>query len=315
MRRAFDSISRGILLIVLGLIFILINYGYLHWSFWTNVADLWPLLLVLAGVGLLLNRHIPFSAVLVVFLLILTGYSVTYGDRGLGWAVPFGSVISGEKSLDVHMEPGIEKANLKLNVGGAGMQVLALTPDAANQQLLRGNYQWSGRGIRREPDFSSYRSGNTMNITLNSQKFGSSRDQLNLELSPKIKYSMDINAGAISGDIDVSQIALDDFELNTGASDFRLLFGDTGTVTQAKVSSGASKINLVVPDNVGLRVHFSGVVSNTNFMGSGLVLDNKDWVSSNYDQAKSKINLDISTAAGTVNLERGSAGSGAANRV
>lgn len=81
MKRTFDSISRGMLLISLGVVFFLLNYGKLSWNFWLNVIDLWPLILIFAGIGLLLSRRIPFSTILLIFLLSMVGYSLVMGDK------------------------------------------------------------------------------------------------------------------------------------------------------------------------------------------------------------------------------------------
>ncbi|MDQ7095842.1 DUF5668 domain-containing protein [Desulfosporosinus sp. PR] len=85
MRREFDTLSRGLFLITLGLVFILINYGLLSWHFWLRVIDLWPLVLILAGIGLVFNRRIPFSAILLIFLLCMLVYSLAVGDRPMPW--------------------------------------------------------------------------------------------------------------------------------------------------------------------------------------------------------------------------------------
>ncbi len=81
MKKVFDTVSRGLLLITIGIIFFLLNYGFLSWSLWAYVVDLWPLILILAGIGLLLNRRIPLSAILLVFLLSIIGYSIVMGDK------------------------------------------------------------------------------------------------------------------------------------------------------------------------------------------------------------------------------------------
>ncbi|HBV89112.1 DUF5668 domain-containing protein [Desulfosporosinus sp.] len=81
MRRISDSLSRGLLLIALGIIFFLLNYGYLSWGLWTHVIDLWPLILILAGIGLLFNQRIPISTVLLIFLLSMVVYSMVVGDK------------------------------------------------------------------------------------------------------------------------------------------------------------------------------------------------------------------------------------------
>jgi len=104
--------------------------------------------------------------------------------------------------------------------------------------------------------------------------------------------------------IDLSQLMVDNLKIGTGASNFELQFGETGIATQGKIDSGASKLTLVVPESVGLQIRLKGVATSTDFMGSGLLLDDKKWVSPNYSEAKTKIDLEISTAAGSVRLER-----------
>lgn len=83
MKRMSDSISQGLLLIVVGVIFFLINYGKMSWHFWLNVIELWPLILIFAGIGLLLTRRIAFSAILLAFLLSVVLYSFVMGDKSV----------------------------------------------------------------------------------------------------------------------------------------------------------------------------------------------------------------------------------------
>lgn len=81
MNRVFDNLSRGLLLITMGIIFLLHNYGYLSWRLWVHVVELWPLILVLAGIGLLFNRRIPFSTILLIFILSMVGYSLLVNHK------------------------------------------------------------------------------------------------------------------------------------------------------------------------------------------------------------------------------------------
>lgn len=315
MKRVFDSISRGLLLIAIGVVFFLMNYGVLSWNFWLHVVDLWPLILILAGIGLLLGRRIPFSAILLVFLLAMVGYSMAVGDQFEQWqnGNPLSGTTSSAQSLSVPLPDGVKKAHISLNLGGSQVQIQDLnSEDNAKPQLLTGEYQWMSRGSSR-PGLSTAQSGDTMNVTLTPPTFGMNvkgpeiNNHVKLNLSTKVHYDLDIDAGAIDGKIDLSRLLVDNFKLDTGASKFELVFGDTGVTTKGKIDSGASKVNLVIPENVGVRIHLSGVASSTNFMGSGLFIDEKNWASSNYETAKTKVDLDISTAAGSIQLDRSQA--------
>ncbi|ODA39038.1 DUF5668 domain-containing protein [Desulfosporosinus sp. BG] len=314
MRRAFDSISRGLLLITIGVIFFLLNYGILSWSFWFHVVELWPLVLILAGIGLLFSRKIPFSAVLLVFILSIAGYSLAVGDKPIPWQVniPFMSGTTVTKSLNVPLPAEVKKAQVNLKLGGSQVQVQALDPGNSEHVLMNGNYQGKSESSTPEPngsELSSQQLGDTLAVTLSTASFGgntnkSNRSGLALNLSTKAHNDLDITAGAINGTIDLRRLPVEDLKISTGASNFELQFGDTEIATQGKIDSGASKLTLVVPENVGLRIGLNGVATNTNFMGSGLLLEDKNWVSPNYTEAKTKIDLEISTAAGTIQLDR-----------
>lgn len=314
MRKVFDSISRGLLLITIGVIFFLLNYDILSWSFWFHVADLWPLILILAGIGLLFSRRIPLSAVLLVFLLSIVGYSMVVGDKPLPGQMNnfFHARTTETKSINVPLPPDVKKARVNLNLGGAKVSVAALDSGVGEPQLLTGNYQGLKQGYAGGPDglgLSTHQSGDTLNVTLSSTSFGRNSDNINrsdleLNLSRKVHYDLDMSAGAINGTMDLSLLLVDNLKISTGASNFGLEFGDTGLATHGKIDSGASKLTLVIPENVGVTIRLNGVATSTNFMGSGLLLEDKNWVSPQYADAKTKIDLEISMAAGSVQLER-----------
>ncbi|MDI6812634.1 MAG: DUF5668 domain-containing protein [Desulfitobacteriaceae bacterium] len=317
MRNLFDSLSRGFLLIAVGLIFLLINFGLLPWSFWLSVVDLWPLLLILIGISFLFKKKVPFSAVLLVFLLVLAGYSLVFGPQTIPHGyfpmhrTPFGEAQeSGVLTTEVQLPAGVTKASLDLNLGGAKVNLQTLTAQKEGAYLMAGTYRWDSAFASDQPSLASCQTGDRMDVTLSSQNKGGSRDTLDLGLNRTVHYDVKLNAGAINGDLDFSEIPLDSLRVNTGASKFRLAFGDTGIPLQVKLNTGASDLTLAVPDPVGLHVHVSGVASNTDFMGSGLFLDKKDWHSPGYDQAKTKIDLEISMAAGSLHLDRSVANTG-----
>lgn len=314
MSKVFSSISRGLLLITLGVIFFLLNYDILSWGFWVHVADLWPLILILAGIGLLFSRRIPLSAVLLVFLISMVAYSLVVGDKPLPGQMNslFNGGATETKAINVPLPADVKKAHVNLNLGGAKVSVAALDSGVSENQLMTGNYQGLEKDNvsgSKKSGLSTTQSGDTLNVTLSSASFGRNSDTINgsdfeLNLSSKVHYDLEMSAGAINGKMDLSRLLVDKLKISTGASDFSMEFGDTGIATQGKIDSGASKLTLVIPENVGVKIRLNGVATSTNFMGSGLLSDDKNWVSPKYDEAKTKIDLDISMAAGSVQLER-----------
>lgn len=316
MRRVLESISRGLLLIVLGVIFFLNNYGYLPWGFWLNVADLWPLLLILGGIGLFFSRKIPMSTVLVIFLIFLVGYSMIFGTNPFA---PFRSSnyywndrndvrgSSGTVVLDTPLADGVKKADVELRLGGASVQIQGIN-DAKN--LALGGYDWGGSLVTRSPEYNVKQTGENAIITLDAEKRnGSGKSELNLKLTDQVEYAFDIKVGAINGDLDLSTLKVNKFNLDMGASKLNLQLGDTGVSTEARINGAASDIELVIPEQVGVRIRSSSVVSKSDFSNAGLVRDgDKGWVSTNYEQAKSKVDLKITMAVGSIDLKRQAGG-------
>jgi len=316
MRKTFDSVSRGLLLITLGVIFFLLNYDILSWNFWLHVADLWPLILILAGIGLLFSRRIPLSAVLLVFLLSMVGYSMAVGDKPLPGQMNnlFHSGTTKTKLINVPLPSEVKKSKVNLKLGGAQVQIRGLDYGQSEGQLMTGNYQGetgssnqaaNGSGVTTQQSGDTLTANASFGTNMGNINLGKSeRSDLVLNLSRKVNYDLDMSAGVINGTIDLSSLLVDNLKISTGASNFKLEFGDAGISTHGKIDSGASKLTLVIPENVGVNIHLNGVATSTNFMGSGLLLEDKNWVSPQYTDAKTKIDLEISMAAGSVQLER-----------
>ncbi|GAB6171816.1 DUF5668 domain-containing protein [Paradesulfitobacterium aromaticivorans] len=315
MRRVVESISRGLLLIVLGVIFFLINFGVLSWGFWMNVAELWPLLLILGGIALFFGKRIPMSSVLVIFLIFLVGYSMVFGTNNFD---PFRSNFywnnsnearssSGSVVLDTPLPAGVNKADVELRLGGAKMQIQGVSDD---NNLALGDYDWGGGFVTSNPEFKTEHTGEKAKVMLSAEKRnGPGKSELNLSLTDKVEYSFDIKVGAINGDLDLSKLRVKDFNLDTGASDLTLQFGDTGGATKGEINGAASQITLVIPQEVGVRLQASSVINKSNFAEAGLVKDgDNDWISPGYENAKSKVDMHISMAVGSVELQRQAGG-------
>ena len=59
---AAAQLAIGSLLVVIGSLLLLHNFGWLHWPHWMRFDTLWPLLLVALGLGLVLKSRRPASA-------------------------------------------------------------------------------------------------------------------------------------------------------------------------------------------------------------------------------------------------------------
>lgn len=85
-----NSASRGglgaIILIVIGTIFLLNNFGYLSWAVWNYLLKSWPVLLIIVGLQMLAGRsramNLLLSIIIVAALTFLLLYLISSNNPG-----------------------------------------------------------------------------------------------------------------------------------------------------------------------------------------------------------------------------------------
>src|SRR5581483_4772325 len=79
-----DKLVPGMILVSIGAIFLLHNFGYLHFH-WENFATLWPLFIIVPGVLLLLGlSHSAWAAILRGIIIVGAVLLLLFGDFGRG---------------------------------------------------------------------------------------------------------------------------------------------------------------------------------------------------------------------------------------
>lgn len=106
-----EKLTNGIILIGIGILFLLINLGviHFHWSIFHVLLQLWPLILIVVGINLILkNRYI----VVIITWLLFFAAIITYGFvsqknnvESLGW----------QKNGDYYYSPNYQEAASKLH--------------------------------------------------------------------------------------------------------------------------------------------------------------------------------------------------------
>lgn len=72
MKHSLQTVSNGLFLIFLGVVFLLINYGILAWNFWWSIGNFWPVILIVVGLGLVFNRRVPLSLAFLILGILMT---------------------------------------------------------------------------------------------------------------------------------------------------------------------------------------------------------------------------------------------------
>ncbi|OGO59000.1 MAG: hypothetical protein A2V85_01120 [Chloroflexi bacterium RBG_16_72_14] len=317
-------IDRGLLgwggfLIVLGAVPLAVRGGYLDEAVVRRAWDLWPLILIGIGLGLMLQRtKLAALGGLVVAItfgllggsLLATGISGPFSGCGIGVGsgagTPFETrtgTFGAEARVDLDLSCGEVQVS---SAAGSGWSVAGTDADGEGPDV-----SVSGDRLRvRAPERSGIQFMR-----------GGQRWQVTLPEDPLLELDLSVNAGSARLDLGVAHVS--DANVSVNAGDARLdLSGTQGLGSlNASVNAGAAgltlpaesltgsvsanlgSIELCVPSGVGLR--FRGVddaLSSNNFTARGLSESDGTWTSADFASATIRMDLSTSASLGSITL-------------
>ena len=258
------SLFWGSILILIGGLLLLDNLGLLPVDLW---GIFWPSLIILIGLWTL-------------------------------WGVFF------------RRRPETEHANIPLD--GAGRAHVRIHHGAGRLRVHAG----AGAGDLAEGDFGggldvdTRRDGDTLSVRMRvpqqvwfpfSWGPGSSLDW-DFGLSRDLPLNLEFETGANDSRIDLSELQVTDLRLSSGASSTELTFPARAGLTRAKISTGAASVRVRLPEGVAARIRAGGglasiTVDTARFPHSGAYYQSPD-----YDAAENKVDLDVETGVGSVDI-------------
>jgi hypothetical protein len=302
--------SRGVfwplLLIALGLVFLLQNFGFISGVSWIAVASLWPLLLILIGLDIAFARRWPLPTLAAEVLVIAAGLALVASSPDLSPGV----FIFGDGD-----SPGMTD----VSVPRSDATKLALTVDAGATR----SYQLSGGATElveahsANPDLrvrnSSPASG-TSDVRLDQVSHtgfprSGSGAAIQVRVAHDIPTSLTINVGAGEFDIDLSDIQVTDARVNVGASSMRFVLPKPNGNVDIRMNGGASNIVITVPDGVEARIATTGgflsLRSDNTRLGPagearGCVACGNSVETSGYGAARDRVTLTISAGVTSI---------------
>jgi hypothetical protein len=288
----------GTLLLALGLVFLLVNFGYISWDAVEELLKLWPLLLVAWGIGLITrNSKLSFLGFLGPLILLFALVYVVWGYHHTG---------SGEKetySLSQELT-GIDEAMVTLKFAGGDLNVksgntanlldadLETRADSAEPRLSY--YEEDGMGFvglrRRGTTSSGPGMGNRWNVTLT--------DRIPLQVRV-------VSEGATSS-LDLDGLRISDLDVDAGASRIVARLGPGEMDARISIDVGVSSVRLEIPKQYGIRLYVDcglcwkdlpdGMKKRRSGGGA--------YYSSNYEDAPYRMDVEIDAGLSKVVIEQ-----------
>ena len=291
-----------LLLIALGLIFLLQNFGFISGVSWLAVASLWPLLLVLIGLDIAFARRWPLPTLAVEVAVIAAGLALVAYSPNLSPGIFVFGDGNGTGDTDVSVPRGATQLSLTLNGG------------ATRSYHVSGGATQLVEAHSANPDLRLRSSGTTradvrLDQTSNGFLHPVSAGDVEIRIASDVPTSLTINLGAGEFDVDTSDVRVTDARVNIGASSMRFVLPKPSGDVAIRMSGGASNLTLVVPEGVEARIVTTGGLlslrSDNTRLGTGggtggCVACGSSVETSGYGAAHDRVTLTISAGVSSI---------------
>jgi hypothetical protein len=261
----------GLVVIVLGVLFLAANLGWIDVGFVLSLWRLWPLILVVIGLNLLLgDRNRSLAAVLTI-LVVAGGLGIAWAGWHSGGSAVFGGGTVTTTPITQPADPAVTSGSALISVGGAEVVIHG---QPAGSSLVVGAFKTS-----RTPKISQTVTSGAYNLSVGTEGqggiwilpwtgAGSQRERLELGLSPGVPWTLRVDGGATKTEIDLTTVQLKDLRVDAGASSVRVVVGPTVVAgAQLTVNGGAGSYHVTIPRDLRVNLTLDSSLSARNLEG------------------------------------------------
>jgi hypothetical protein len=301
------------ILIAIGILFMLNNFGVLEFGFRT-LWSLWPLILILWGISVLpIKDGIKIIALVAVLALTViffnriserTPWFHFHNFRGFSdkdWEDDEDTTATYNyqpQNLSVPFDSLTMKGELKLDAAAGNFNLQGLTSDflSFNKTGDIGNYSLTttNENGRKQINLSLEKSGIRHTVDEN---------KVEIKLSEKPSWNLDFDIGAAEILMDLRDYKIDTTNIDAGASSIDIKIGDKNPLTVMTFNAGASSIKVEIPKGSGCQIKSESFMISKEFEGFTKKGDGI-YQTDNFTTAKNKIYLTIKTAISTIEITR-----------
>lgn len=293
-RSTASAVFWGVAFIFVGVLLLLDSLGILDVNFF-NLWQLWPILVIGAGVSLLSLKG--WLAGLVSFLLVVAlgflMWFVAVDDSYLNSVVPVNNqTVTGSAS-------NAKALDIRVKTGATAVELSAGSIDSYRAVL-------NSPGMRLSEKIET--KDTTKHVTLETEMtrrfmMRGGNNSLNLELGRELPLSLRVETGASSLEGDLSELKLNLLEVKAGASSVDLKLGSVQSRLEVKLETGVSRVVLHLPSSVGVRLEADNGLSHTDFEGLNKVSEDT-YESTDYSKADKQILIKADLGVSSFEVKR-----------
>jgi len=297
----FGKFSFGLFLVVLGLLYLAKNSGWLPLDLDFNLWQLWPMILIFFGLSFISGKGWTGLITGSIFTMtVLAIAAVFIGNRITLHLEPELTNPSGssnqlnghvaEQSFPINIDKlsFTDSANISIDHRLGLLNISAGTSDKLVIGGLNSNYA--------KLLVNTQASDHSQSVQLESisqkSRAGISRNQLDLELAPDLPINLDLISGASELDLNLKQLSIKNLNLNSSGSDINLSLANHNLNQNLSFTGQISTLSLNLPSDIALKI--SSTDNNLSLANLSPLKNNPgSLVSPNYSVASSSIELDL----------------------
>jgi hypothetical protein len=286
------GLAGAVLLIGLGSLFLLSNFGLLIWNVWDILWRFWPLLIVSAGLDLIFSGRGWWVSM-------LSGLLILAVFAGAVWIAGF-EPMRGQllRDVDIRYELSDDIRHAEISLSPAIGNVY-LGESSNSNELIAGKISaeesgqiWKEFSIQNDVAVFNLESRSVW-VTLGSSQW---RWDLNLTREIPLKIHLDMAAGGVN--LLLQDIILRELELSQGVGEINLSIPDQGN-PDVDIRQAIGQIIVEIPKGVDVRIEVDKALSNlslpTDFKRIG-----DSYLSSGNDPTERSVSLQINQAIGNI---------------
>lgn len=312
---SYKKLFWGILLVIIGTLFILKNLGWIFFDWWT-VFRLWPLILILWGISIIpIKGYVKLILSLVtvaVAILLMSKFDkrerpfANWHRHNHEWRFDMddsdddSTYNSNSQELFQLYDSTTKRAVLSFDAAAGDFTIADST---LGDKLLvfrkKGNIGDYSMTSSKEGDREEIK----LKINESDVKLNNRGNMVKLVLNPKPVWDFNFDIGAANIDFDLSNFMVQDLKVEGGASSINLKMGNKSPLTNVKIEAGAASIDIKVPASTGVDLRAEMVLSSKTLKGFNKV-EGGHYRSNNYATAKNKMIINIDAGVSSLNIER-----------
>jgi len=264
-------------LIIVGALLLLNNFGLLPWEMWRHLWRLWPVLLIALGIHIVVGKRYPRLGALLIIALIL------------GSAVASATLLPlipapGAKSLSLPRE-GVSEAAVKLGFGAGELYMEALP--SASPNLLEAEF--TGRPAR----VDRKKSGGKLFLELHPVRSVERSGEWRLKFHPELPLKLELRVGAARAVLDLEALKVNYLKLEAGAGSIALTLPRRAGNVRATVRAGAADIKVTIPQGVAARIKVRQALGTVDVDRERFPRRGDYFISPDFDRATDRADLTI----------------------